>query len=52
MKNSENKYNFDPSILKALINQGSDFLMELFRLAMSEAKKVVLISNKAERGTP
>ena len=36
MKDSENKYNFDPSILKALINQGPDFLMELFRLAMSE----------------
>jgi hypothetical protein len=32
MENSENKYSFDPTILKALIGQGRDFLMELFRL--------------------
>lgn len=37
MKNSENKYNIDPTILKALIDQGPDFLMELFRMAMNEA---------------
>ncbi len=40
MENSENKYNFDPTILKALIEQGPDFLMELFRLAMNEAMKM------------
>lgn len=40
MENSENKYSFDPIILKALIEQGPDFLMELFRLAMNEAMKM------------
>lgn len=35
-----NKYNFDPTILKALIEQGPDFLMELFRLAMSDASDI------------
>lgn len=40
MENSDNKYNFDPTILKALIEQGPDFLMELFRMAMDEAMKL------------
>ncbi|MDY6330936.1 MAG: transposase, partial [Fibrobacter sp.] len=40
MENSENKYSFDPTILKALIDQGPDFLMELFRLAMNEAMRL------------
>lgn len=29
MENSENKYSFDTTILKAVIEQGPDFLMEL-----------------------
>ena len=40
MENSENKYSFDPTILKALIDQGPDFLMELFRMAMNEAMRL------------
>ena len=40
MENSENKYSFDPSILKALIERGPDFMMELFRMAMNEAMKL------------
>lgn len=40
MENSENKYSFDPQILKALIEQGPNFLMELLRLGMNEAMKV------------
>ncbi|MCK9181865.1 MAG: transposase [Fibrobacteraceae bacterium] len=39
MENSENKYNIDPTILKALAERGPDFLMELFRIAMNEAMK-------------
>ena len=40
MENSENKYSFAPTILKALIERGPDFLTELFRLAMNEAMKL------------
>lgn len=40
MENSVNKYSFDPTILKALIDQGPDFLMELFRMAMNEAMRL------------
>lgn len=40
MENSENKYSFDQTILKALIERGPDFLTELFRLAMNEAMKL------------
>ena len=40
MENSENKYSFDPAILKALIEQGPDFMMELLRIAMNEAMKL------------
>ena len=40
MENSENKYSFDPAILKALIERGPDFLMELFWLTMNEAMKL------------
>lgn len=40
MENSENKYSFDPTILKALIEQGPNFMMELLRLGMSEAMKM------------
>ena len=40
MENSENKYSFDTTILKAVIERGPDFLMELFRLAMNEAMKM------------
>ena len=40
MENSENKYSFDPTILKALIERGPDFLMELFRMAMNEAMRL------------
>lgn len=40
MENSENKYSFDPTILKAPIERGPDFLTELFRLAMNEAMKL------------
>lgn len=32
MEDSENKYNIDPTILKALAERGPDFLMELFPL--------------------
>ena len=39
MEDSENKYNIDPTILKALAERGPDFLMELFRIAMNEAMK-------------
>ena len=40
MENSENKYSFDPTILKALIERGPDFLMEPFRMAMNEAMRL------------
>ena len=40
MENSENKYSFDSQILKALIEQGPSFVMELLRLGMNEAMKV------------
>ena len=40
MENSENKYSFDTTILKALIEQGPSFVMELLRLGMNEAMKV------------
>ena len=40
MENSENKYSFDTTILKALIEQGPGFVMELLRLGMNEAMKV------------
>ena len=40
MENSENKYSFDTAILKALIEQGPSFVMELLRLGMNEAMKV------------
>ena len=40
MENSENKYSFDSTILKALIDKGPDFLMELFRMAMNEAMRL------------
>lgn len=40
MENSENKYSFDSQILKALIEQGPNFVMELLRLGMNEAMKV------------
>ena len=40
MENSENKYSFDSQILKALIEQGPGFVMELLRLGMNEAMKV------------
>ena len=40
MENSENKYSFDSQILKALIEQGPGFVMELLRLGMNGAMKV------------
>ncbi len=40
MENSDNKYSFDPAILKAIVERGPDFLTELFRLAMNEAMKM------------
>ncbi len=40
MENSESKYSFDPSVLKALLERGPDFLSELFRMAMNEAMKL------------
>ena len=52
MENSENKYSFDSQILKALIEQGPSFVMELLRLGMNEAMKVereqLLVSTKTE----
>lgn len=42
MENFDNKYSFDPKILKALIERGPDFLKELFRLAMNEVMKMEL----------
>ena len=56
MENSENKYSFDTTILKAVIERGPDFLMELFRLAMNEAMKMerenILNAGSYERTVP
>lgn len=40
MENSESKYSFDPSVLKALIERGPDILSKLFKMAMNETMKL------------
>ena len=39
MENSKNKYSIDPAIMQAVIEQGPDFMLELFRLMMNQAMK-------------
>src|SRR5574344_1926783 len=39
MENSKNKYSIAPAIMQAVIEQGPDFMLELFRLMMKQAMK-------------
>ncbi len=49
MENSESKYSLDPSVLKALIERGPDFLSELFRMAMKLERERFLNAGAYER---
>ena len=40
MENSENKYSFSPEILSALIENGPDYMTELFRIGMNAAMRL------------
>ena len=40
MENSENKYSFNPEILAALIENGPDYMTELFRIGMNAAMRL------------
>ena len=40
MENSENKYSFNPEILAALIENGPDYMTELFRIGRNAAMRL------------
>lgn len=40
MENPENKYSFNPEILAALIENGPDYMTELFRIGMNAAMRL------------